>query len=488
MANAENRPNLTPKTSKTPAMEVALLLSDLKTAQKIAEVFRQVGVIPYIYEDLISFWDGVLDSIPLLSVVDVSLMNTETRLLKNHPYVRSEELNLCFFYRPSERPLLMSTYDIFNFGTIEEGAYYQGQIKSILQRVNKYLDFSYDHQDKEIKTNQLTRQVEAAAEALEGEREARTYRQMLDGLCEQFSQQRNAEDFYSLCEEVFSRWDGCQEFAYLELTPNNTKLISPPSDAPKVRMLPSIWPGQACPRGIEYFAQAMAGQVTMELMGVDVVALQIFGRYNSPDKLIYLRPSSAEMLRYFAWDRLEKFLSGIYCYYCYRDLSPAALSGLTNVFDFMTAVDRNLYGHEVLDDVYDIDFSKLVSTAMQSKRQFHWDHFFRDLLSRLEHLVRGRGQVAPIGLRHVGIVMPRQTADDFFLTLQGVMKRFPLWRYFVDSDAFLAEDLAPVVTKSPASAKAYLMKLDKQDLQRFQDRAERLSYMRPKTGRPVLEL
>ena len=154
----------------------------------------------------------------------------------------------------------------------------------------------------------------------------------------------------------------------------------------------------------------------------------------------------------------------------------------------MASVDRNLYGHEVLDEVFDIDFSKLVSTAMQSKRQFHWDHFFRDLLSRLEHLVRGRGQVAPLSLRHVGIVMPRQASDDFFLTLQGVMRRFPLWRYFVDSDAFLAEDLAPIVTQSPASAKAYLMKLDKQDLQRFQQKVENFSYLLPKRGAPTLEL
>ena len=469
-------------------MEVALLLSDLKQAQKIADVFRQVGVIPYIYEDLLAFWDGVLESIPILSVVDVALMNTETRMLKNHPYVRSEELNLCFFYRPSDKPLLMSTYDIFNFGLIEESDYYQGPIKSILARVNKHLDFAFYGHQREVKNTQLTRQMEAAAEALEGEREARSYRQMLDGLCEQFSQHRNADDFYTVCEEVFSAWEGCQEFAYLELTPNSTKLISPPSESPKARMLPSIWPGQACPRGIEYFAQAMASQVTMELMGVDVVALQIFGRFASPDKLIYLRPAHQDMLRYFAWDRLEKFLSGIYCYYCLRDLSPASLSGLTNVFDFMASVDRNLYGHEVLDEVFDIDFSKLVSTAMQSKRQFHWDHFFRDLLSRLEHLVRGRGQVAPLSLRHVGIVMPRQTGDDFFLTLQGVMRRFPLWRYFVDSDAFLAEDLAPIVTQSPASAKAYLMKLDKQDLQRFQQKAENLAYMMPKRGAPTLEL
>ena len=70
-------------------ISVALLMDDLEAAREVSQVFRIVGVIPHLFQNLEDFWKGVMDGTCSLAVVDVKAMNNGNLLLKDHPLVRS---------------------------------------------------------------------------------------------------------------------------------------------------------------------------------------------------------------------------------------------------------------------------------------------------------------------------------------------------------------------------------------------------------------
>jgi hypothetical protein len=472
------------KTILNQPLEVCLLIADIKEAQKIARIFRKTGVIPYVYQNLHEFWQGIIQTPPTLALVDVNLMSDKTTNLRNHPLVKNGGLNLCFYYTPETAPLLLSTYDIFNFGTILKSERYQGQLKSILWRLNKTIDLQRDQYRRRVAQEKLDKNLNASVALVEEFKEKKYYQDSFHTLCDLFEKEKQGEDFYSICEKVFGRWEAINEFAYLELSPNGQKLTSPPSESAKIRVIPSLWLGQPCTRGIEYFAQTMANQVCLELMGIELMSLQIKGINPYPDKLIFVRPNDENFMNRFPWDALEKYLSGLYCYFEYRNIAPQVISGWSSPYDFLGQLDHYLYAQQAVDVpagkssseeylLFDLDFSKMVDFVQSKKIRFYWKNFWQDFSARLETLAKG-SQVSTLGPRHIGLLLSREKNEHLFTTLKDFVTRFPLWRYFEDADLVLAEDLKPTVRMVPLSSQAYIRMMDEQNIQRLQEKGQTL--------------
>ena len=88
---------------------------------------------------------------------------------------------------------------------------------------------------------------------------------------------------------IYQCIDEVDEFAFLELSFNGQKLLSPVSNNQKFRNIPSLWLGQACINGIELFAQNMATQVAIDVMGGDIVSLHVKGSEGNTDKIIFIK-------------------------------------------------------------------------------------------------------------------------------------------------------------------------------------------------------
>ena len=117
--------------------EVALLMEDLQKAQQLTRIFRKIGIIPCIYQELQHFWDAMTESNLNLSVVDIRLAVQGNLAIHQHFVVKSKSLPLVFYYNEEHAPLLHSSYQLFHLGTICASLDLEGQVKAILERLNK---------------------------------------------------------------------------------------------------------------------------------------------------------------------------------------------------------------------------------------------------------------------------------------------------------------------------------------------------------------
>src|SRR5690606_12433925 len=126
--------------------------------------------------------------------------------------------------------------------------------------------------------------------------------------------------------------------------------------------------------GIEFFAQNMASQVVLDLMGGDIMSLAVRGIHDNPDRMVFLKVKNDDFMNMFAWDALERALSGLHLYFEQRDRGEAiAEDGVLAPWDLMGKLDDCLFGINPAQAargnatkerlaLIDLDFTDLVAT------------------------------------------------------------------------------------------------------------------------------
>ena len=455
-------------------LSVALLLSEMTEVKEISAVFRKLGIIPHFYEDLATFWTGTLEKTPALCVVDVKLMSDGKLILKDHPLVQSEQLPLLFYYTELSEPLLFSTYELFHLGTLKKTAFYEGALKAILKRINRFMNLERDNLHlKMMQTSQLDKifKLEERVTSLQQEDK---YRSMATTLITTLENSRGEVDFFTAITKVFDSISEIAEYAFVELSFNGQKLISPTSECAKFRQIPSLWLGQVCPIGIEGFAQNMATQVAIELMGGQIVSLLIKGQKANPEKMIFIRADDELFFNAFDWNLFEAFLSGLYATYELKiNRQVTEETHFTSTFQAMSFLDQYLFGKEAINltenkkndlRLINLDLTSLVDiTHKKGTNQFYWNKFYQEFVNKLEIQTREKFKVFSYGVHCIGFLIDIKNLDYFFNELKEFARQFSYWKYFENSDGVLAQEVKPKVTMVPLSSYAYI-KLAKHDI------------------------
>lgn len=449
-------------------LTVALLLEDLSLAKEFSDIFRELGVVPHFYEDLESFWNGTLEVLPTLSLIDVKKMHEGNLLLKNHPFVLNEQMPMAFYFTTASAPLLHSTFDFLNLGTILQGANYKGQMKSILKRLNKILSYEHMLSNLELEKGKLSNQVRGLIEVSQVYKEDNYYEKYLKSIFNSFDKtKRTAFDFFSACESVFSEHQDIMEFSFVELSANGQRLVSPEGQSMKYVTIPSLFLGKTCKQGIADFAQNMSSQVAVELLGGEVMSLNITGSEVNPDIIIYLRLSDLELAERIDWAALESHLNGIYAHF--RDSGKAIIkreARFITPWEAFSLFDKQIKMASLGDiknqySLVDIDLSELIQTArIGDSGEFSWKEFFQDFVTRITSSFSYELKFISMGVSNLGVVCDHEHVDQVMKHLKNVSVRFSYWRYFEKSDALLSKNLKPEIKMIPASAEAYLLHVE----------------------------
>lgn len=452
-------------------VSVALLLSDLSEVKEISSVFKKLGVIPHFYEDLRTFWNGTLERLPALCIVDVKKMSEGDFVLRDHPAVLAEEMPLLFYYTEKTEPLLVSTHQFYHLGTLKQSNNYEGPLKAILKRLNKVASLEQHYHMLKVTTSAQKEQIERLEMALREEERADNYQSMVKSVCLEFEKLRTETDFFKALEKVFHGVEEIEEFAFLELSFNGQKLISPISHLQKFRNIPSLWLGQACTDGIELFAQNMATQVAVDIMGGELVSLLIKGQEGKPDKMIFIKSKNETFFNNFDWNLLEAYLNGFYATVKNKMAQPIETGRkFSSAFHAMSFLDQFLFGQpkatgqnfSLQQDMklVDLDLSSLVQVVLRKgTNRFFWDRFIGEFINKLEIQTRVDFRFFDFGVGNIGFFVKAQDLDTFFDQLKEFSARFQYWKYFEDTDGVLAQLIQPKVTMSPMSAHAYLTKI-----------------------------
>ncbi len=464
--------------NNTNELSVALLMDDLEAAREVSQVFRLVGVIPHLFQSLEEFWKGVMDGTSSLAVVDVKAMNQGNLLFKDHPMVRSGKISAAFWYTESTQALTYSTFDIPNLGLIRKGVSLKGQIKTVLRIFNEQNKLRTENKNLKIESERFDRQVDQLIERVEQDKQINAYHEKLIKLEEQIDSLKKSVDFNSAVEALADSWEDVKEFATFELSSTGQKLVSPKLGGRKFREIPSLWLGKTCARGIEFFAQNMASQVTLDLMGGDIMALSVRGVSENPDRLVFFKVKNDEFMNMFAWDSLERALSGLHLYFEQRDRGESLREdGVISPWDLLGKLDDYLFGVNPAEAargnnnkeklaLIDLDFGDLVQTIRRYKTvRFQWPNFYRDFFAKLKQTKVNDFTVTAMGVSHIGLLVDHDGLDATLKTLQAFAGRFPYWKYFENVDLVLGQSLKPRVKMVPLSSIGYLNQIDQSRLE-----------------------
>ncbi|MDO9181080.1 MAG: hypothetical protein Q7U04_01665 [Bacteriovorax sp.] len=451
-------------------LSVALLLSGLDEVKEISAVFRKLGIIPHFYEDLKTFWSGTLERIPSLCIVDVKKMSEGDLVLCDHPAVKSEKLPLVFFYSKNTEPLLVSTNDFFHLGVLKKTDNYESPLRAILKRLNHFLVLTQENQSLKIEKHSMHESIEKLKYEKLAIEQTDQYQSMVKSVCLQLEEMRGESDFFRAVEKIFQGVDEISEFAMLELSFNGQKLISPISHVQKFRAIPSLWLGQACPKGIELFAQNMATQVAVDIMGGDLVSLLIKGNHAKPDKIMFIKARNELFYNQFDWNMLEAYLNGFYASFKNKlDSEPNHEKRFASTFEAMSFLDQFLFGNtanELSDKkalkkldyrLVNVDLTSLIELVLKkSNNHFFWSKFEKEFINKLEIQTRCEFRTFECGVNHLSFLVESRDLDSFYAELKDFTSKFAYWKYFEESDGVLSTILTPKVSMVPMSAYAFL--------------------------------
>lgn len=444
---------------------VAILIDDLKEAKELSLVFRKLGIIPEIYENLASFWTGVLTHRPSFTIIDVRKLNEGELIFAQHPIVKDKNVGISFFWNDSTEPLLFSTYEIFNLGLIRQGSSYQGQVKSILKRYNELFHYKNLAEQAIARRDYLEKQIEKVVASTETTKEKEYYQTLLKSLVGRFENQKNSETFEDAITNVFANAKEIKEFSLMELSPSNQKLVSAKISTYKYKEIPSLWLGRVCEKGIEFFAQNMASQVALELIGGEIMSLLIKGSSNHPERLLFLRVENEEVLENMDWESLERYLSG---YYTYFELKNKATSTNDSIvwtpWELHSFLDQKEIAGTLSKDpafpegasLIDLNFSNLVKfISSKNGIKFYWSQFYRDFFNQMRSVRKIEANICSYGASHVALVIGHEKLEKTFVDLKHFVTKFPIWRYFEDTEIAISKNLKPEIKMIPLSVKAF---------------------------------
>jgi hypothetical protein len=456
-------------TELSSGLSVALLLSELEDVKEITTVFRKLGIIPHFYEDLKSFWGGTLERAPALAIVDVKKMSEGELILKNHPSVSSEDLPLLFFYSEKTEPLLFSTQELYHLGTLKKASTYESTLKGILKRLNKVIQLEQENLHLKFTVEAKNSELKMAEKDKVRLIKTDHYQSLSKQICLKLDEYRFESDFFIALEKVIQATPEFSEFGMVELSFNGQKLISPISHVRKFRAIPSLWLGQVCKDGIEPFAQNMANQVALEVLGGEIVSLFIKGENGKPEKILFIKTSDELCFSHFDWQLFESFLNGFYTSFKLRlRQNQNSDKKFKSTFDALSFLDQFVFGGIIQDEplhqlakieyrLVNIDLSEISDVCLKHNTQrFYWKKFKDDFLAKLDVQSRVEFNVFENGVTDISFLVKAPDLDYFFDEVKDYTTKFAYWKYFENTDTALFLDVKPTVKMIPLSAFAYL--------------------------------
>lgn len=456
-------------------IEVALVLDDINEAKEITKILKGFGIVPHFYNDLLTFWNGVSNLRPDLTIVDVSLMSSGKLSLIDHPQVLSGDLHLSFYYSESTRPLLQSTVGINHLGIMQRQVSYESELKSLIFRLKESLMKKRDIQNLESKRLDLENKLLETMSKVEELKEKKHFDNLLEDILSKRNIYLEKVEFTEVLTDIVGNLESIDGFSIFELNQTTQKLISPPFVNDKYKQLPTLWLGKKSQNGIEFFAQNMATQVGIDVLGQKIVSLSIKSEQLNPEMILLLSVENREFLARFNWELLEGFLSGVYSAIKLKtkDKNRNARK-VMNPWEYLSALDTYFYRDTIDDDlnysneepaVVVIDFKLLIQTVRKEvKNRFFWSKFFSDLSRHIEQLQIDDLNICSFGIDTMTVILPKKNHEICIEKLRTLTTNFKYWRYFENPEKIFNNSLKPRIRFSPLSSEGFLKYLENGDL------------------------
>ncbi len=441
-------------------LNVAILIADINEAKQVSDSLRDFGIFAQYYQSLDEYWVAANSQTPDFTIIDVKCMSQGSLVFVNHPKVKTELLNYAFYYTDSTRALLNSTYNLNHYGLIRSTLSLKGQLTSIFNRLE--FDLKETNRKKNLE-GRVTRLQKRGAQLIADMHDSNLYREqfsLMMSLVKNFKENLESKSFMDSVVAVFNTWDSIKAFSIYELNNTRQKLRSPQFNRNKYKHLPSLWLGQISENGIENFAQEMAVQVGMDVLGENIQIFKVKGETNNPD-LIVLMDVNLEKLQGFDWNVFSEFITSEYRRYR-LNTKPVQTNRFITPWEAFTLQDEIHYMNKSIDlKLINISFTKLISTIREKvDNRFNYKAFYHDFMIDIAKNINKDAHFTHYGIHQLLIYTETDTLDIDLKNVQTIVDKFQYWRYFEDSSLIITKDFTPTVKLMSPSSLNYLRHLE----------------------------
>jgi len=437
-------------------IKISLLLNDMSVAKEISEVFRQMDIIPAIYDNLQDLWFDILKERPTLCIVDVKNLSDGDLILKHHPAVKAKQLNLSFYYNKNSAPLLISLGDVEHWGLISDNISADIQIKGILDRINRYVSVYQTNKNQSLDLSKKDEIINRLYEEHHNLSEKIHYRDLTSNLVDKLSAYENNESFYDFISQSLLSFDEIEKFSLLEISESGQRLVCPMIANVKFQEIPSVWLGKVFKEGVDFYGENMATQVFIDLIGVSQITIPVNGAHSGSDAFISIKikESAQNLVENIDWMKVGKKISSVYKSYKLKEKSNyLEKSNELNMWSLFDLVSNYYFTHYEIDStdslktksLISLDFANLIDNAtLKTHTKFYWKKFYFDFMNYFSKKINVEFNYSTFSLK-IYFICNKIDEDHFWTILESYSLRFSYWKYFDEVDAILAKNMKPEI-------------------------------------------
>ncbi len=448
--------------------KVAIVIEDLIVAKEMAQILKKNhGLTSFYHNSLSMFWRETLtNGLPSFAIIDVKRMSEGDLVLKNHPRVKDQTLQLAFYHTEATKILANSIASFTNLGVVSETMDLTNQLKNIVTRLEsetELKDQNVVNEEAILRLKNRTARLVSDISEFKN-REERTKEAM--ELVEQLENRMQKAPFMDALLNTMNQWERTINFGLYELNGTAQKLVAPVKKMAKYNELPSLWLGSLAKEGITENARNMSMQVAIDQLGLDVMTVKIQGAKKCPDMLMYVNVEKG-VRDEFNWEVFSKLLSGVYA----RSLAQVQVkenqvkteSNLSS-WELMHIIDEHHYNLKAAEiRLVNLSFKNLVDgIKSKSKMRFFWKTFYSDFVIELEKACGNDFKLSEFGVYHMNFLVKSDDLTKFMHRLEDFVVRFSYWRYFEDSSASLALNLYPEIKEIPLTSYSLMGHIDRE--------------------------
>ena len=459
---------------RTSYKEAALLISDRDETRELTNALRLFDVTGSYFESMSHLWDAFTSSPPLMAIIDVRKISDGDRSILDHPLIVSKKIPIIFYYDESSLPLLRSTSEIFHLGYLKRQVDYAPDLKTLLKRFNHFYFLDKQVLDLTEKSEALFLQKNALFQEIENRKQMDTYISLLNRIRISVSEKKHEFSSYEhVIAMALRHLPDLSSFSLLGLDSNMQRLQAIEIKDKKWVSIPSIWLGQKNSDGIDVSSFSLASQVTMDILGGDIMALAITGIKKYPDYILALKVENTEFLKKFDWDAFEALLSSFYRKHLLLKQEQLKETNVKPVSSLFSQLDSAFFQANESGDfiksantsvLISISFKKLIGKIQDEvENRFYWNKFHNDFILKLSYELQGR-TIYQDGYKDFFVLVSQEESGEIFKTLKSFAHRFGCWRFFEDQERMIAYDLKPSIKSIPSSSPALMSFLEGQEL------------------------
>lgn len=445
-------------------LKVALLTDNMVIGQEISTICRLFDVYPFYYQKLSDIWQLLLTEEVDLVIVDIVKIEEAGLVLKDHPALYQGKTSLGIFFEPKYKTLLGAAAGMPHLGYINRELSLSVQLKALLNTVLQVKRL----QTEIINTNAVARMMQQKVDASEMRMEKLTANlskmiRVVD-IVKKF-QTRPLSDrkaFIDLLDNFLESWKLIKNFSLISLNESDQKLYSPASKSSKSVGLSAFWLAEPAYDGIHRLAKEALLTQAYEVMGVDVIVLEIKGVRDYAEMVLFLEVEDEKYSSIedgYHWILLEQILNNLF--------KGAMISeGKNNqtqekfipVWSAFELLDHNAnLSTDTGDRLVNINFKDFnIFVTSKPMQPFQWKSFMTDYLTGIQDLLKGACKISTFGTEHVLVFLPQEGLELRYQLLKEYVQKFEYWLYFDPQNILIPRETFPQTQLVAADSYHYL--------------------------------